>query len=42
MVMAVSAMLVAKIHFREFGAAGENILDCWPGGSAAYIGQIVT
>lgn len=41
-VIDVSAIFVASIHFRLPGAVGENIFDCWLGGSAAYIGQSMT
>jgi hypothetical protein len=41
-VIDVSAMLVARIHFRAFVGADENILACCAGGKAAYIGHVKT
>lgn len=41
-VMEVSAILVARIHFRLSGGAIENIFDCWPGAKDAYKGQTNT
>jgi hypothetical protein len=41
-VMDVSAMFVARIHFRVFGAGLENTFICCDGGKAANIWQIVT
>ena len=40
--MEVSAILVARIHFRLSWGAIENILDCWPGAKDAYKGQTNT
>jgi hypothetical protein len=34
--------LVARIHFRAFVGADENILACCAGGKAAYIGHVRT
>jgi hypothetical protein len=41
-VIDVSAMLVANIHFRVSDGVVEKIFACCPGGRAAYIGQIST
>lgn len=41
-VMDVSAMLVARMHFRVFEGAEENIRACCVGGKAAYIGHTKT
>ena len=38
----VSAILVAKIHFRVSDGVVEKILACCPGGRAAYIGHMNT
>lgn len=42
MVIDVSAILVARMHLRILGGAGENIFACWLGGRAAYMGQMST